>query len=40
MADDREITIGRDYQESIRNSFILIGSRKRVVEKRKQKFGG
>lgn len=40
MVDDREITIGRDYQESIRKSFILIGSRKRVIEKRKQRYGG
>lgn len=40
MIDDRDITIGRDYQETIRKSFILIGSRKRVVEKRKQKYGG
>ena len=40
MIDDREITIGRDYQETIRKSFILIGSRKRVIEKRKQRYGG
>ena len=40
MIDDRDITIGRDYQETIRKSFILIGSRKRVIEKRKQRYGG
>ena len=40
MIDDRDITIGRYYQETIRKSFILIGSRKRVIEKRKQRYGG
>ena len=40
MIDDREITIGRDYQQTIKKKFILIGSRKRVLEKRKRKYGG
>ncbi len=40
MADGRDITIGRDYRDAVRRSFVLIGSRKRVVEKRKDEYGG
>ncbi len=40
MADGKEITIGREYQKAIKKNFILIGSRKRVLEKRKYKYGG
>ena len=34
MIDNKEITIGREYQETVRKNFILIGSRKRVLERR------
>lgn len=33
----KEITIGREYRETIRNEFVCIGSRKRIREQRKQK---
>lgn len=34
LKNGKEIVIGREYRESIRNEFVCIGSRKRVREKK------
>ena len=34
---NKEITIGREYRETVKNEFVCIGSRKRIREQRKQK---